>query len=325
MRRTSSLIATSLSASLVLATFQLAPAHAWAGQLEGPAAAEAPAEDPNIAEAKRLYKEGEVKFQTADYEDALVLWKKAFALLPDGEDTRAIRHALVYNIAEAHRRAYEVTRNPTHLRKAKILLENYRADHRALYGDEPEAVKERSEADDRIAELDKMIAESESKGETGTPLEEGAEAQPANGTGQPQQQPPPPTKPLSPQQQWQQDIKNDPVLGPKWSKSNSRVVGGAVMVGIGSVFALSSALLIAWGASLRADPNDFGLTGTGSLVTGGVFLIGGVALLVPGAIAIARGVKGKREVLEAKPRPTGMLLPYADPRGQAGATFVLRF
>ena len=215
MRRAPLLLSTTIAASLVCATLEL-PATAHAGD---PAAysywfAAAPEEgggEDALAEAQDLYQQGEIKFQTADYEEALALWKKAYAMLPDGEENRAIRHALVYNIAEAHSQAYEVTRNPTHLRKAKILLENYRAEHRALYGDEPEAVKERAEADERLAELDRKIAASEEAGEQASPINEaggGGAGTDGAGTGGPDTgTPPPPTKPMTPRQQWDYEVK----------------------------------------------------------------------------------------------------------------------
>ena len=277
------------------------------------------AEDPALTEAKGLYKEGEVKFQTADYEEALQLWKKAFAILPDGDEHRAIRHALVYNIAEAHSRAYEISRNPTHLRKAKILLENYRAAHRELYGDAADAVKERSEVDDRIAELDKKIASSEAAGETATPLTED------NGSAQPQPQPeqqpqpqPQPTKPLTPQQQWEAEVKADPVLGPDWEKGNKRIVGGSVMAGIGAIFAVVSVSTFVIGS--RPDVLLPGLYyGTG--VATGVI---GLGLLIPGAVLIGTGVGKRRKVLNAKPKPTASLAPMLTPT-HYGVGFVGRF
>jgi hypothetical protein len=318
-----------IASSLICAT-TITPTLAHAGNLSFVAPAEG-AEDPALTEAKSLYKEGEVKFQTADYEDALALWKKAFAILPDGDETRAIRHALVYNIAEAHRRAYEVSRNPTHLRKAKILLENYRADHRALYGDEPEAVKERAEVDDRIAELDKMIASSEAAGETGTPITDagGGEGDTGTGTGDTTTgegvapTPQPQTKPLTPQQQWEQEVKADPVLGPQWTRAQKRIVSGAVLAGIGIPFTVVSILLI-FPATQPRDPDALidgrGLAWAGVAATG----IVGLGLLIPGSVLLGTGIGERRKVLRAKPKPTGWLSPMPLRRG-GGLGYTLHF
>src|SRR5690606_29106600 len=275
-------------------------------------------EDPALTEAKALYKEGEIKFQTADYEEALALWKKAFAILPDGDEHRAIRHALVYNIAEAHSRAYEISRNPTHLRKAKILLENYRADHRALYGDEPEAVKERAEVDERIAELDKKIATPEAAGEAATPLDDGgATTTTTTDTTQPQQPPPKPVKPLTPQQQWEVDIKADPVFGPMWATGNKRVVGGAVLTGIGGIFALVSI------SAFVFKPPDALLPGL-YYATGRNFGALALGMIIPGAVLLGTGTAKRREVLQARPKPVATLVPMLTPT-HYGVGFAARF
>jgi hypothetical protein len=323
VRRISTLTSTSLCFALVSSSLQLVPATAWAQ--DPPAAA---AEDPKLTEAKALYEEGEIKFQTAEYDAALKLWKRAYAILPDGDDTRSIRNALIYNIAEAHSLAYEVSRNQTHLRTAKLLLERYRTEHRELYGDDPAAVKERSEADDRIAELDKKIAESVALGEQATPIDDGS-APAANGTQpQPQPQPQPTPKPLSPNQQWEAEVKADPVLGPQWVKGGKQVGGGAVLVSIGGIFALIGAGLIVYGVGLRTtdDPGLIEFNGTGSLVSGAVFGVLGLGMLVPGAVLIAKGASSRKEVLKVKPKPIARLSPWADPkRGGGGVSFTLRF
>jgi tetratricopeptide (TPR) repeat protein len=321
VRRPSTLLSLTIAGSLISASV---PLSAHAGTLELAPEAQA---DPALAEAAALYEQGKIKFDTADYEEALAFFKQAFAILPDGEETRTMRHALVYNIAGAHSKAYEISRNPTHLRKAKILLENYRADHRALYGDEPDAVKERTEVDDRIAELDKKIAASEAAGETATPLSDGeadTTTPPPNGTTQPVPQPQ--QKPLSPSQQWERDVKADPQLGPMWEKGGKQVGSGAVLVGIGGFFTLGAAALVAYGGYLRSTPNDglIDLNGGGSFVTGGVFGVIGLSMLIPGAVLLASGVSKRNEVKRVRPRPGGMLYPTMLPRG-AGFGYALQF
>jgi hypothetical protein len=317
VRCPSTLLSLTIASSLICAVVPL-PAHA--GNLEFAQEAQ---EDPALAEAKALYKDGEVKFETGEYEAALSLWKRAFAILPDGEETRTMRHALVYNIAEAHSRAYEISRNPTHLRTAKVLLEDYRADHRALYGDDPDAVKERAEVDDRIAELDKKIAASQAAGEVASPLDDGGTVTPPPGPPGPQPQP---TKPLSPSQQWDREVKADPTLGPMWEKGGKQVGSGAVLVGLGGVFTLVGAAFVVYGGYLKSTPDDgvIQFNGTGSFAAGAVFGIAGLAMLVPGAIVLASGVHKRSEVKKMKPRPSGSFHPTMVPRG-AGFGYTLRF
>ena len=321
MRRYSTLLSLTVATSVFVAPL-VVPDTAAAGMLTGDAPAEGQ-EDPALAQAKELYQQGENKFQTADYEDALALWKEAFAILPDGDEHRAIRHALVYNIAEAHRQAYEVSRNPTHLRKAKILLENYRTDHRALYGDEAAAVEERAEVDERIAQLDKLIAESEAAGEKPQPIVDPNQGGGGTGTGtdtgtDPTPEPKDPPEPKTPKEQWEYEVKSDPVLGPKWVQSNKRIVGGAILTGIGSVFAVISVLAFIGAPNADNFPGVYWAAGG---VTGAI----GLGLLIPGAVLLGKGAAQRRQVLKAKPRPTGSLVPYLAPGGGGGVGYVLRF
>lgn len=334
MRRSSASTAISLTVALVLGPLQFTAATAFA---QAPSAAE----DPQLAEAKALNKQAEIKFQTAEYKEALVLWKRAFAILPDGVDTRTIRNALVYNIAEAHIRAYDVSRNQMHLRKAKILLENYREEHSQLYGDDPAAIEERASTDERLAQVEQKLAESEAKGETAVPLDDGGEAAVADPALTPTPTPAPLPTQLTPQMMWEQEVKLDPVLGPKWAKGRSQVVGGVVLTSIGSLFLLGTIGLVAWGAQLRAnsnacdpldtDPLDPFLDtcgtfdGTGAFATGGVFGVIGLSLAAPGVALIVLGAKKRSDVKKAKPRPVA-LVPYLNPkRGTGGMTFTMRF
>lgn len=312
MRRPSTLLSLTIAASILCSPVVL-PETARA---DGPADS---ADDPVLDEAKSLYKEGQNKFQTADYEEALALWKRAFVILPEGDEHRSIRHALVYNIAEAHSRAYEISRNPTHLRKAKLLLEDYRTDHRALFGDAPDALKERSEVEDRIAGLDKRIAESVEAGETSTPLtDDGVPGGTPAADGVPATTPPPSSKPLTPQQQWEADIKADPQLGPKWEKGNKRLVGGAILAGIGGIFAIVTVGIFV--SSAREDVLFRRLYYVGGVATGVI----AVGTLIPGGVLLGTGIASRRQVLEARPKPVGNFVPMLNPGG-GGVGFVGRF
>ncbi|PRQ01215.1 tetratricopeptide repeat protein [Enhygromyxa salina] len=302
MRRLFPLLSFTIAASSIWTPLMI-PGTADASPLGFAGPAQGAAEDPALAQVRALYKQGEIKFQTAEYEQALELWIRAFGMLPDGEETRGIRHALVYNMAGAHSRAYQINRDPAHLRKAKILLENYRADHRALYGDEAEAIAERTEVDDRLTELDDMIAASEAAGEK-SPIAAEVDTSPEpSGVV-----PPPAVAPqrMNPQQQWEAEVKADPTLGPSWAQGQKRIVGGAVLTGLGSVFAIISigAFVVAPSADVFA-----GAFWTGGAVTGVI----GLGLLIPGGLLIAKGGSQRRQVLDTKPRPIAGLAPIVLP------------
>jgi tetratricopeptide (TPR) repeat protein len=303
VRTVNRVLTTVLAGSLSLAVLQVPPAMA-----AGPAA-----EQADLKEAERLYKQGKTKFETADYEEALALWKQAYALLPESADTQVIRNALVYNISEAQVKAYEINRNVTHLRKAKLLLDDYLARHRQLYGDDENAVKERSDARDRLREVERMIAEAEARGEQATPIAGAGETEATEAVPtEPQQQQPEkkPERPLSPEEQAERDrielIKTDPVMRAKYQKATGLMVGGAVMGGIGIV------LLAVGGLSAMAIPNCniSGLAANcernllvAALVTG----IPGLGLTAGGGAMLGIGLK-RRSVLKdpTKPLPAGV-------------------
>lgn len=347
MRLTRALLTPLLCASVVAATLPF-PAEA----LAAPASAE---DKAALAQAEDLYKQGKVHFETADYEQALVAWKKAYSLLPDTEDAHVVKHAIVYNISEAEVKAYEVNRNPTHLRKAKVLLERYLAEHRALYGDDKKAVKERAEVRDRLAEVDAMIAESESKGEQGRPIAEPTTAPPpSNGPtttapppgGNAGAAPMPVVEPavmpegLTPEQQRKWEVEHTPELKKKLDKARSNVVGGIVMLGIGAIFGgVGLWSTLNWSAARNCvdDPNDpfddCSLSGLSSAFWGGMALgfgVPGLLLLGGGGASLGVGLGRRNKLLKPtstgnlRLMPHGTLAPYAGPEG-GGAAFTLRF
>jgi len=143
-----------------------------------PAPAPAAAEDPAIAEARALYDEGKAKFDTFDYNGAVDLWTKAYAKLPESE--AGVRNAMVYNIATAQEKAYEVDKQVQHLRQAVLLLEQYVKTYRALYKKTPETKAEVEKAENRIATLKERIARAERGEDTTTtpPPADGTPPQP---------------------------------------------------------------------------------------------------------------------------------------------------
>jgi len=126
----------------------IAPAAAAAGSED--AAGPVATEDSQLEEARRLYAEGEARFDTADYSTSIELWTKAFTIVPDSPDAARIKALLIYNIATARERSYEVTGDVSHLRQAKILMEGYAASIPSLFGDTPEAAEERTKITERL-------------------------------------------------------------------------------------------------------------------------------------------------------------------------------
>jgi hypothetical protein len=304
-----------LAVSLVCASVQLPSAVAFAAP-----AAEA---DP-LEQAEELWKQGKIKFETADYSDALDLWKQAYALLPDGQDAQVIRHALVYNISEAYLKAYEVNRDPKLLRKAKVLLEDYLQQHEALYGDEPDAVKEREEVNVRLGEVDAKIAESEAKGE-------GSTGGGGGGDDQSDDEEEKDEGPKTPRQLREEEIKNDPELFGEYNKANRRIVGGAVMLGIGLIPGITAALTWNGYVNVKNDQDlcDQGLEPVGLrtcdtlrpgawLGTSIALSVVAVGLFAGGGALLGIGVKKRKAMLDVPPSSLGPQGEGGD-EGEAGA------
>jgi tetratricopeptide (TPR) repeat protein len=149
---------------VVGAWMMLAAANAGA---EPPSAAEptAVAEDPDdpLVRARKLYDSGEARFATADYLRAIDDWTEAFKIVPDSEDAGRIKALLIYNIATARERAYEITGDASHLRQAKVLLEDYARSIPALFGETPAAADERSKLTERLNAITRAIEAADRK------------------------------------------------------------------------------------------------------------------------------------------------------------------
>lgn len=106
----------------------------------------APAEtsqaDPKVA-AKRLFDEGSEAYNLGNFEAAIEKFEAAYGL------TRAT--PLLYNIAQAHFRRYELDGDPAHLRRAKVLFENFVRISEAG-GEDPR------DARDRVAKIEATLA-----------------------------------------------------------------------------------------------------------------------------------------------------------------------
>jgi hypothetical protein len=117
-------------------------------------------EEARLNEAKTLYDEGLAYFETHDYKAAVDKWTQAYAKLP--ETATGQRNAMVYNIATAQEKAYEIDHDLQHLRQALLLLESYVKNYKAMYKKTPETKAEVDKANTRIQALRDRIAAAES-------------------------------------------------------------------------------------------------------------------------------------------------------------------
>jgi hypothetical protein len=149
------LVCIPLALGLSLATL---PARALAGPGK-PAkpGARQEAEDPALTQAKALYQRGKGHFDTADYATAIELWTEAYTALPETPENARIKALLIYNIASAREKAYEIDRDMTQLRQARVLLQSYADAIPQLYGETEEGLEEMQKVQARIASLDETL------------------------------------------------------------------------------------------------------------------------------------------------------------------------
>ncbi len=266
-------------------------------------------------EARELYDKGRIAYDTGDYEEAVRLWKQAYALVPTDEDSRAIRHEMVYNLAEAHIRVYRVKGTVESLRTAKVLLEDYIRRHEVLYGDGAEAIAERKAAQERLGDVDRMLKGTKSSSSSTTTQPTG-EVTPASE---------PAAKPEGPvsRERTKEEVLSDPGDAPKWKNATGLVIAGGVMMGVGGLIGLG-------GLGLAPARALDGASAAETFGTSGALVLGGGAVFIAGAIMLGVGVTRRKELKKKGPStawsPAGSLAaaPYFSATG-GGLSLQARF
>lgn len=267
----------------------------------------APDEDPALAESRALYEEGKAKFDTFDFEGAVDLWTKAYAKLPESE--AGVRNAMVYNIATAQEKAYELDKDVQHLRQALLLLEQYVKTYKAMYQKTPETKAEVDKAEGRIAQLKERIAKAERGEDTtpppgpATPTPTGPGLQTNDGIVWNSGHYPPADKDLM--------IRNRK-LAEEEQKTDHMLIASYVTLSIGGVLLLGGAGALGYG--VREDGREARGAGYGTLALGLASTATGVTLMV---IGFQRRKKARNGTLVAG---TPVVAP-----GFAGASLRVRF
>jgi tetratricopeptide (TPR) repeat protein len=264
--------------------------------LAGPAKAKASrnAEDPARSRAKELYERGKGQFDTANYAAAIELWTEAYTTLPDTPDNARVKAVLIYNIASAREKAFEIDRDVTQLRQARVLLQSYADAIPQLYGETEEGLEESEKVYARIASLDESIAAAEVQTDV-----------PAPTVADPVEQPTavePPEEGLAP-------------LTPAPDPASRKMLwAGGTLVGLGGVSlgVMIAGLVIGDAANdiddfaphesdedLEARRIQFDRGRQGNVmaiaggVLGGIFVVGGSVLI---AVGRARGTRGNAQL-----------------------------
>ncbi len=240
----------------------------------GPAACVEPTPDHKALDtARALFESGVGHYEAAEYDQAVNAWYEALSLVPRTADNRKIRAEIVYNVARAQEKAYDIDRDPRHLRRARRALERFLEEVDAVYP-EAEAPRERAQAEERIAEIDRKIAEAEA--EARRREKERLEA-------------------MRP--------KFDPVLDRRQHRRNVSMLGtgaGLFVLGAGALGMMGAGLAI--GRTAESDLEDLSTTddlderrrvmdrgalgnrlAVAGAVTGGVLVLVGLPLLIAGA------------------------------------------
>jgi len=108
----------------------------------------APASDQDKA-PEELYKEGERAYRLGKFAEAVQKWELAY--------DKSERPLLLYNISLAYRGLYDISGDVEDLRKARAVMNNFLV----IAQSDPEL--EADDAEERIAELDRLIADAEAK------------------------------------------------------------------------------------------------------------------------------------------------------------------
>ena len=135
-------------------------------------------EDPVRAKAERLYREGAALYSAAEYDGAIAKFTDVLEMISGGEtsfdpDTRG---SLLFNLATAHDRAYNVDGDIVHLRKARELYARIVDEASIGYNDELVGQAETAR-DDVAARLSEVEAELEAEAAAEEEARARAEAQ----------------------------------------------------------------------------------------------------------------------------------------------------
>jgi hypothetical protein len=91
---------------------------------------------PDLSDAERLFREGQTKYDSADYEGAIESFTKALGeATAKGSKEFQVRGLLLYNIGKTHIRAYEIDHDLAHLRQARAIYKRFikEADVEAMF------------------------------------------------------------------------------------------------------------------------------------------------------------------------------------------------
>lgn len=271
-----------------------------------------PADEAALAESRALYEEGKAKFDTVDYAGAIDLWTKAYAKIP--EAVPGVRNAMVYNIATAREKAYELDGDTQHLRQAIMLLQSYVKSYKELYARTPETQIEVEKAEERITDLEARLAAAE-RGDAGSWDDGGNQAagtlERSNhaimwNTGHN----PPPDPEL---------LERNRRLAQEGKKTDAMLISGYVVGSFGLLLLLASGSAFGVGFA-QASGSDEENAGRGGKMTGFVTLGLGLGAVAAGATLLGVGFSRRKKHQRGELAVSPVVSPHF-----TGASVLVRF
>jgi tetratricopeptide (TPR) repeat protein len=269
------------------------------------------AREQNLDMARELHGQAQTRYEMFDYEGAIEAWMEAYRMLRNDESATSIRNAIVFNIATARLKAYEVDKDVQHLQQAVLLLRKYLKDYTNLNADAENMDEETEKIRQKLEELNAMISavepEEEETPDAPFPANQG------------------PSTPLGPP-------------GKKDKKISGLTYGGiaGIALGLGGLGLMGYGMSRAstWQSRYEDFPDDRGqiadegnTANTMSVIggaVGGVFLAAGVTLVVLDQV-FRKQKKGpwgdpadkakKKDAKDKAKKKTSMLVPVASPSG----------
>ncbi len=252
------------------------------------------------SEIERLYVEGQDNYANGDFAGAADAWTRLLDRMPEAQADRSTRENVLLNVLQAHLDGYARTRREdgskdiSHLRSGKAVLDSYFADFTKAYGDRAAvsaAVQEKAD------ELEAVLAEAEAEAraaaggdDDGGGDDSGAEDDGGDDSGA--------------EDDGGGDDGPDIVVLESENDGTGMIVGGAVTAGL----SLAGFGLLAAGGVIanraeedytqatdetaRSEAEDRGRTGNALTITGAIV---GPVLLITGGVLIGLGIKKRMD------------------------------
>lgn len=159
------LIALLTAGSLVLVPLEARAFSPFAIDAPSPGGETSSDDGIDIEKAKAEYKLASDAYALGNYEEAIAHFEAAYKLSQEP--------ALLFDLGQAYTRWYDLSNDLDHLEKARRMYENYVINLDATALDDEEKAHARADAQRRIAEVDRRIADHEARAPSQGEVDEG--------------------------------------------------------------------------------------------------------------------------------------------------------